>query len=60
MAAEGSRWVVRVGVGGAEKSNAIQSQLHPTGGGKTLPRTDPDTLNECLVELRFDHMLSGI
>lgn len=29
-------------------------------GEKTLPRTDPDTLNESSLGMRSDHMLSGI
>lgn len=50
--------VVRGGV--EEKRTSIWSKLPRTGGEKTLPRTDSDTLNESSLGMRFDHMLSGI
>ena len=49
--------MVRGGV--EEKRTSIWSKLPRTGGEKTLPRTDSDTLNESSLGMRFDHMLSG-
>lgn len=46
---------------GVEKRKAIQYGVSTLNRReKTLPRTDSDTLNESLLEMKFDHMLSGI
>lgn len=58
--ANASRRELVVGGGVEEKRNSIWRKLHPTGGEKTLPRTDSDTFNESPVGMRCDHMLSGI